>query len=644
MKAHGTGNDFVVLADLEDAIELGDELVRALCDRHFGVGADGVIRIAPGTDAPFFMDYRNADGSRAEMCGNGVRVVGKYLGDRGIVAGDAFDLETRGGVKHLALHRRDGVVERVTVDMGRPDLSRAALGVAGEGELRDEPIDAAGSTWRMTGVSMGNPHVVTFVADVDTAPVATVGPLVETNPMFGAKTNVEFVERVDGGHLRQRTWERGVGETLACGTGACAVTVASHLRAVAARGPRRSARWDARARLDRDRHGADDRAGRRGRSGDRRRPLAREGGARARPRRAALSGMRTARRIAAIPPYLFAEIDRNVAARRAAGVDVISFGVGDPDLPTPDFVVEELARAAHDPSTHQYPSYFGLPALREAIAAFYDRRFGVRLDPTTQVLPLIGSKEGIAHLPWAYVDPGDPVLVTEPGYPVYEIGTILAGGEPVHLRLTAEGGWFPDFSAVDPRAADRAKILWLGYPSNPTAAVAELGQFEQAVRFAADHDVLLAHDAAYSEITYDGFVAPSVLEVPGALDVAVEFGSLSKIFNMTGWRCGWVVGNADAIEALGRVKTNIDSGIFNAVQRAGVAALTSDMAHLPGLVATYQRRRDRIIEVFKGAGWEVEPPKGALYVWLPTPAGESSVAFTARLLDEAGVVVAPGTG
>ena len=354
--------------------------------------------------------------------------------------------------------------------------------------------------------------------------------------------------------------------------------------------------------------------------------------------------MQTARRIAAIPPYLFAEIDRRIAEKRAAGVDVISFGIGDPDLPTPDFIVEELARAARDPSTHRYPSYFGLPAFREAVADFYARRFGVTLDPATQVLPLIGSKEGLAHLPWAFVDPGETALVPEPGYPVYEVATILAGGKPVHLQLGAERGWFPDFATVDRAAADRAKILWLNYPSNPTAAVATLDQFEQAVRFAADHGLLLAHDNAYSEITFDGFVAPSVLEVPGAMDVAVEFGSLSKIFNMTGWRIGWVVGNPVAIEALGRVKTNIDSGIFNAVQRAGLAALRSGMPHLPGLVATYQRRRDRIMEVFKEAGWKVEAPKGALYVWLPTPPGESSVRFTQRLLDDAGVVVAPGSG
>ena len=354
--------------------------------------------------------------------------------------------------------------------------------------------------------------------------------------------------------------------------------------------------------------------------------------------------MRTARRIEAIPPYLFAEIDRKIAERKAAGVDVISFGIGDPDLPTPDFVVEELARAASDPSTHQYPSYFGLPSFRRAIADFYRRRFGVELDPDTQVLPLLGSKEGIAHLPWAFVDPGDQVLVTEPGYPVYEVGTILAGGEPVYIPLTAEDGWFPDFAAVDPSTAPGPSCC--GSATRPTrpARWPPWSSWSEAVRFAADRDLLLAYDNAYSEITYDGFVAPSVLQVPGATEVALEFGSLSKIFNMTGWRIGWAVGSAIAIEALGRVKTNIDSGIFNAVQRAGVAALESGMPHLPGLLETYRRRRDRIMEVFWDAGWKVEAPKGALYVWLPTPPGESSVDFTARLLDEAGVVVAPGTG
>lgn len=354
--------------------------------------------------------------------------------------------------------------------------------------------------------------------------------------------------------------------------------------------------------------------------------------------------MRSARRISALPPYLFAEIDRKVAERKASGADVISFGIGDPDLPTPQFIVDELVTAANDSSTHHYPSYFGMPQLRQAIADFYERRFGVHLNPQTEVLPLIGSKEGIAHLPWAYVDPGDPVLVPEPAYPVYEIGTILAGGVPVGIPTRAEDGWFPVFEEIDAAVAAKAPLLWLGYPNNPTAAVAELDQLERAVGFCKRHDILLAYDNAYSEVTYDGYVAPSILQVPGGRDVAIEFGSLSKAFNMTGWRVGWAVGNAQAIEALGRVKTNIDSGIFNAVQRAATVALNSGLGHLPPILEIYRKRRDRIMDVFGEAGWHVAPPKGALYVWLPTPPGESAAAFTARLLEDAAVVVAPGSG
>jgi len=280
--------------------------------------------------------------------------------------------------------------------------------------------------------------------------------------------------------------------------------------------------------------------------------------------------MRIADRVAGLPPYLFAELDKKIAAKRAEGVDVISLGVGDPDHPTPRHIVEALQRAAEDPATHQYPSYYGSPALRQAIADWYRGRFGVDLDPETEVQPLIGSKEGIAHLAWAFVDPGDEVLVPDPGYPVYEIGTHLAGGEPVSLPHTADRGFLPDLSAATSTA--RTKLMWLGFPSNPTAAVAELPLFEEAVRFAAENDILLAHDAAYSEMTFDGFVAPSVLQVPGARDVAVELGSASKTFNMTGWRIGWAVGNAEAIRALATVKTNIDSGIFEADGPPGGAA------------------------------------------------------------------------
>jgi LL-diaminopimelate aminotransferase len=352
--------------------------------------------------------------------------------------------------------------------------------------------------------------------------------------------------------------------------------------------------------------------------------------------------VRVADRLQDLPPYLFAELDRRIAQKRAEGVDVISLGVGDPDLPTPPHVVRALQEAAEDASTHQYPSYYGLPELRRSIAGWYERRFGVSLDPDREVLPLIGSKEGIAHLAVAFVDPGDEVLVPDPGYPVYAVGTMLAGGRSVSMPLDAANAYLPDVSRLDP--SDRTTLMWLAYPNNPTAAVASLADLERAVAFARERGILLAHDAAYSEITFDGYVAPSVLQVPGATDVAVEFGSLSKTYNMTGWRVGFVVGNATAIEALGRVKTNLDSGIFNAVQRAAIAAIDGPQDHVEAMRAVYQKRRDAVVSAFQDIGVALEPPLGSVYVWIPTPAGRTSEAFATELLDEAGVVVAPGRG
>jgi LL-diaminopimelate aminotransferase len=352
--------------------------------------------------------------------------------------------------------------------------------------------------------------------------------------------------------------------------------------------------------------------------------------------------VRVADRLQDLPPYLFAELDRRIAQKRAEGVDVISLGVGDPDLPTPPHVVRALQEAAEDASTHQYPSYYGLPELRRSIAGWYERRFGVSLDPDREVLPLIGSKEGIAHLAVAFVDPGDEVLVPDPGYPVYAVGTMLAGGRSVSMPLDAANAYLPDVSRLDP--SDRTTLMWLAYPNNPTAAVASLADLELAVAFARERGILLAHDAAYSEITFDGYVAPSVLQVPGATDVAVEFGSLSKTYNMTGWRVGFVVGNATAIEALGRVKTNLDSGIFNAVQRAAIAAIDGPQDHVEAMRAVYQKRRDAVVSAFQDIGVALEPPLGSVYVWIPTPAGRTSEDFATELLDEAGVVVAPGRG
>ena len=352
--------------------------------------------------------------------------------------------------------------------------------------------------------------------------------------------------------------------------------------------------------------------------------------------------MRIARRVVDLPPYMFAELDRKVTAKRQAGVDVISLGVGDPDTATPRHVVEALQEAAEDPTTHQYPSYYGLPALRQAVADWYRQRFGVDIDPDTEVQPLIGSKEGIAHLAWAFVDPGDEVLVPDPGYPVYETGTRLAGGIPVSLPHPEEAGFLPDLGSA--RVSERTKVLWLGFPSNPTAAVAELPLFESAVAFAREHELLLAHDAAYSEITFDGYEAPSVLQIPGAKDVAVEFGSTSKTFNMTGWRVGWAVGNAQAIKALATVKTNMDSGIFNAIQRAAVVALTGPLDHLVESRERYRRRRDLVVDTLNSLGWDLKAPLGSFYVWFPTRDGMSSADFCELLLERAGVVAAPGPG
>jgi LL-diaminopimelate aminotransferase len=354
--------------------------------------------------------------------------------------------------------------------------------------------------------------------------------------------------------------------------------------------------------------------------------------------------MRTARRIEKLPPYLFAEIDRKVAAARARGADIISFGVGDPDLPTPPHVVEALAEAARDPATHRYPSYTGMPAFRSSIASFYERRFGVTVDADDEVQPLVGSKEGIFHLPVAFVDPGDVALVPDPGYPVYETGTILAGGEAAPVPLPPENGFRPDLDSIDAALLERARVLWLNYPSNPTAACVDAGFFEEAVAFCRAHDLLLAHDAAYTEITFDGYVAPSVLQVEGAMDCAIEFGSLSKTYNMTGWRVGWVAGAPVAIEAMKRLKTNIDSGIFDALQRAGIAALEGPQDYLAECVDRYRHRRDLLCDGLKSMGIVVDPPKGSIYVWAPVPEGHTSASFTTHLLDEADIVVAPGNG
>ncbi len=352
--------------------------------------------------------------------------------------------------------------------------------------------------------------------------------------------------------------------------------------------------------------------------------------------------MRVARRIESLPPYLFAELDKKLAAKRAQGIDVISLGVGDPDLPTPEHIVDAMREAVPDPATHRYPSYFGHIDFRRAVADWYRGRFDVELDPETEVMALIGSKEGIGHIAFAFLDPGDEALIPDPGYPVYGVSTLLTGATPVSLPMPAERDFLPDLPSAP--VSKRTKMMWLNFPTNPTAAVCDLSTFEEAVSFAREHGLLLAHDAAYSEITFDGYVAPSVLQAKGAKDVAVEFGSTSKSYNMTGWRIGWVAGSADTIRALAIVKTNLDSGQFTAVQRAAIAALKGTQDGLDELRAVYRRRRDLVVETLNGLGWSLKPPLGSCYVWVPTPDGESSSGFADRLLDSAGVFVAPGSG
>ncbi len=353
--------------------------------------------------------------------------------------------------------------------------------------------------------------------------------------------------------------------------------------------------------------------------------------------------MTTAKRISNLPPYLFAEIDRKIAAKRAEGVDVISLGIGDPVEPTPSHILEAMVREVNDPVNHRYPSYFGLPEFRASIARWYQRRFGIDLDSDEQVLPLVGSKEGIAHIHMAYVDPGDVVLVPDPGYPVYNSGTILAGGTTHFMPLLAENDFLPDLNAIPVDVAAKAKLMFLNYPNNPTSAVATEEFFAEVVEFARQNDIVVAHDFPYSEITFDGYEAPSFLATPGAIDVGVEFHSLSKTYNMTGWRIGWVTGNDEVIEALGRVKSNIDSGIFNAIQKAGIVALEGPQDIIPEMIAIYSRRRDLVMSMLAEIGFKARAPRAAVYVWIEVPKGETSAGFAQFVLEKTGVVVSPGS-
>ncbi len=354
--------------------------------------------------------------------------------------------------------------------------------------------------------------------------------------------------------------------------------------------------------------------------------------------------MRSSRRLEKIPPYLFAELERKIAAKRAAGIDVISLGIGDPDMPTFEPIVAAAQRAVADPSTHGYPTNRGRQEFRDAVARFYARRFGVELDPVDEVMPAIGAKECIFNLNLAFLDPGDVALASDPGYPVYTSGPLIAGAEPVVMPLEPELGFAPDLDAIPEAALDRARIMYLNYPNNPTGAIVPEGLFERVVELAREHELLVVHDNAYSETTYDGYVAPSFLQTPGAKDVGVEVFSLSKGYNMTGWRCAAIVGNPEAIEHYWRLKSNVDSGLFEAVQLAGAAALGPELdAQVQGMNELYRRRRDLVCDALADAGVEVRRPKGTIYVWAPVPDGfSSSAAYCEHVLEQAAVVISPG--
>ncbi len=353
--------------------------------------------------------------------------------------------------------------------------------------------------------------------------------------------------------------------------------------------------------------------------------------------------MRQAQRIAALPPYLFAEIDRKVAVKKAEGVDVISLGIGDPVEPTPQHIIDKMLEQVKNPENHRYPSYYGMPAFRKTAAKWFEGRFGVPLDPDEEILPLIGSKEGLAHLYLALTDPGDKAIIPDPGYPVYHTGAILANAETINLPLLEKNNFLPDYSLISTEDAKAAKLLLLNYPNNPTSAIAGKNTWAEAVEFCKQYDIALISDSAYCDLTYDGYVAPSVLETPGAKDIAIELISLSKTYNMTGWRIAFAAGNKEILEALGRVKTNIDSGIFNAIQYAGMEALEGPQDCVQEMIDIYSGRRDRMLARLEGLGWDVKACKGSVFLWMKVPDGYTSASFAEFVLEEAGVIVSPGS-
>lgn len=354
--------------------------------------------------------------------------------------------------------------------------------------------------------------------------------------------------------------------------------------------------------------------------------------------------MKLSRRLDKIPPYLFVEINKKIAEKRAQGVDIISFAIGDPDLPTPDYIIDRLCKAAHNVENHRYPETFGLPDLCKAIASWYRNRFNVVLDPVKEVLPLIGSKEGIGHMSFCLLDAGDIALVPDPGYPVYSISSLLAGGDVHYLPLTEKNNFLPDLDSIPAEVLSKAKVLWICYPNNPTGAVADMDFFNKVVEFARRNDIAVCHDAPYTEVAYDGYKAHSFLEAKGAKEVGVEFHSLSKTFNMTGWRIGMVVGNHTMVDGLFRFKSNLDSGIPQAIQESAIEALLGPQGDIEKRNKVLQRRRDKIVDALEQLGLKVMKPKAAFYIWARVPEGYTSVGYVAELLDKVGVAVTPGTG
>ena len=354
--------------------------------------------------------------------------------------------------------------------------------------------------------------------------------------------------------------------------------------------------------------------------------------------------MKIASRVGSVPPYLFVQISRKIAEKKAQGIEVISFGIGDPDIATPQPILDELIAASSDIPNHRYPESEGLPEFRESVSAWYLRRFGVSVDPETEVISLIGAKEGIGHASFAFVEPGDTALIPDPGYPVYSVGTLFAGGNAHIMPLKEENNWLPDLEAIPKEVAKNSTVLWINYPNNPTAATAEKDFFNDIVSFGLEHDIAIMHDGCYTEVTFDGYTPSSFLEVDGAKDICIEFHSLSKTFNMTGWRLGMAVGNSNLIDKLLKVKSNLDSGVPQAIQHMGIRALNAPLDSVEERNNTYALRRDKIVSVLNKIGLTVEPPKASLYIWAKVPDGYTSAEFSEQVLEETDIFVTPGTG